>query len=1282
MYNSTATNADGGKAISIGINGDIIVAGNTTDSITGLDFVLLKYNTEGDLLWVRQYDGSLGGKDSLIDMTTDINGNIYLTGKSQNSVGFFDVLTIKYDLNGSLQWANTYNGTAGTNDEAVSIIVDDLENAYILANTSNNITLQDISLIKYNTIGNEIWVHNFDGSNLNDYASDITFNSTSDIIVAGYITNDTNSTSQDIVVLKLNSNGGQQWAEIYNGLGNGNDIVNAVTCDNANNIFITGSSFQDTIVGSDLITIKYNQSGTLIWASTYDGLASEDDSGNDIEVDQNGNAYVCGSNFTVPFMGHDFVTLKYDQNGDTLWVKRYNGPGGSNDIALDLVLDDSSNVYVTGYNFTLVAHDYATLKYNEFGDREWLFRFNGPDGADDGANAIAIDDDGNIYVTGITHSAFTLNEPGLGNYSDIATIKYSVVDLYSPPDYNNEGALSSFLFYENKGQLVKTNGSTANDVLYYTTTSYPALYFQKKTLSYVFSRVDTIAATIDTLHRIDMEFENSNPSAAVIPIDKGQGILNYYLEHCPTGITDIVGYQRLFIPSIYENIDLHYYSNANGIKYYFDVLPFGHSSDIQIRFNGADSISVESNGRLIIYSSIGKLELSKPISYQYDSLNNIFPVSWPTIWTQIDSNSVAILTGAYERDIPLVIQIDRGPALLVPTPPGNLEWSTYFGGGSEGYLLDVNNDISGNIYTTGYSLSSDYPVINASQGCNMGSADIVISKFEPYGIRHWSTYFGGNGADIGSGIIADQNGNVFVTGVTSLNANMTYTDNTFPVIPVNGAYNQDPILGPDYAILIKLDQIYGVGKWATAFGDDNVDARALARTIDIDNKGAIYIAGYGIKIGNFPIIAPSSTVCNPFLQGTNNISMGFIAKFSGTSNSLDYSTLFGNDGCDIYDIEISSTNDLFLTGRTSSTNTGLFPTANANNAYYTQTYGGGNYDAFIAKFNDCHEILWSTFFGGIDEDFGNGIVYTAGRVFIVGKTHSDENTFPLRNNNIINSLNRNILDGTSDGFIASFSANTSAPPALKKMPDWCTYFGGNSIDECWKICCNTHNNLFITGNTQSIYIDNASIILTGVYQQDVLENASTGVHADAFILSFDANLNFLWSTYFGGEAFASAGFVSRDNGYGISAFSSDKLYLVGEARSYEYFPLFDSRPTYPTAYFQGSVNTTNGYSDGFISQFSLSNTQLSIDENNTHNMLDVYPNPNIGYFTISFNNIEGRIEKLNIYNEIGMIVYTESIDMSNEKSIDIHVDNLVNGLYFVTIITDASSYTTKIVIYR
>jgi hypothetical protein len=177
---------------------------------------------------------------------------------------------------------------------------------------------------------------------------------------------------------------------------------------------VAGTSYSSG-TGYDFVTIKYYPNGDTAWVRRYNGPGDSVDVATALEVDSSGNIYVTGKSLAATG-DFDYATIKYHPSGDTFWVRRYNGPGNGSDDAYAIAVDGSGNVYVTGFSYgSGTDADYATIKYDPSGNELWVKRYNGPPGNDgDAAYAIAVDGSGNVYVTG----------GSFGGSEDYATIKY------------------------------------------------------------------------------------------------------------------------------------------------------------------------------------------------------------------------------------------------------------------------------------------------------------------------------------------------------------------------------------------------------------------------------------------------------------------------------------------------------------------------------------------------------------------------------------------------------------------------------------------------------------------------------------------------------------------------------------------------------------------------------------------------------------------------------------------------------------------------------------------
>lgn len=209
------------------------------------------------------------------------------------------------------------------------------------------------------------------------------------------------------------------WVRTYSASGNGDDYPCAIAVDDAGNVYVSGFAYGEG-TSSDYTTIKYDASGNQLWAAVYDGPANHWDEASDMAIDHEANIYVTGRSAqwdTIPY-NYDYATVKYDSAGNELWVRRYNGPGNGEDIAGFLALDDSGNVYVTGTSTgSESGYDYATVKYDSVGNEVWVRSYNGYGVGSDMPFDLTLDDSGSVYVVGRSW--------GSGSAFDYVTIKYT-----------------------------------------------------------------------------------------------------------------------------------------------------------------------------------------------------------------------------------------------------------------------------------------------------------------------------------------------------------------------------------------------------------------------------------------------------------------------------------------------------------------------------------------------------------------------------------------------------------------------------------------------------------------------------------------------------------------------------------------------------------------------------------------------------------------------------------------------------------------------------------------
>ncbi|MEO0130410.1 MAG: SBBP repeat-containing protein, partial [candidate division WOR-3 bacterium] len=311
-------------------------------------------------------------------------------------------------------WVRRYNGPGNDWDETTSLFVDGQGNVYVTGRSVGSGTGYDYATLKYNTNGNLLWERRYNGpGNDEDIANALFVDGNGNVYVTGYSVD--SGANFNYTTLKYDGNGNLLWERRYNGPGNGIDVAFALFVDGQGNVYVTGRSY-GLGTDDDYATLKYDNDGNLLWERRYNGPGNDCDDARALFVDNNGNVYVTGGSYSSS-SAYDYATLKYDSDGNLLWERRYDGPGNGIDDANSLFVDNNGNVYVTGNSYgSATSYDYATLKYDSDGNLLWEIRYNGPGNGGDHAYALFVDIDGNVYITGDSYVS--------GTGYDYATIKY------------------------------------------------------------------------------------------------------------------------------------------------------------------------------------------------------------------------------------------------------------------------------------------------------------------------------------------------------------------------------------------------------------------------------------------------------------------------------------------------------------------------------------------------------------------------------------------------------------------------------------------------------------------------------------------------------------------------------------------------------------------------------------------------------------------------------------------------------------------------------------------
>ena len=553
--------------------------------------------------------------------------------------------------------------------------------------------------------------------------------------------------------------------------------------------------------------------------------------------------------------------------------------------------------------------------------------------------------------------------------------------------------------------------------------------------------------------------------------------------------TNITTYARVEYADIYPGINLSYYGAQRSLEYDFVVAPGADPLRIVLAFDGSNRVEIDRAGQLILHTPSGVVVSRAPVLYQdIDGVRR----SVDGGYHRRRDGRIVFRVGKYDRRRPLVIDPVLG-------------YSTYLGGSGAESAHAVAVDANGNAYVTGMTTSVDFPVSGTAfqtvsgGAVSLGGGDAFVAKIGPAGTSlQFATYLGGSGDDIGRAIAVDASGNVYVGGSTSSN-DFPATQNAL----------QDVLGGSSDAFVTVLNSTGSSLEYSTYLGGSAADdAYGLA----LDAAGNIYVAG-STASGNFPTL-------NPFQSTLRALANGFVTKLDPSQTgaaSLVYSTYLGGTGSETgFGIAVDASNRAYVTGSTVSSDfpvtTGAFQTTfgGARDVFVTEldstgsalvysTYIGGTAtdeghaiavdgsgvyvagfaastdfpttngyqstkggfaDAFVLKLDPTKTgsagLVYSTFLGGNDDDYGLGLAVDAtGSVYVAGYTWSTN--FPTKN------AIQSSLTGSTAAFVAKLDPASGGVASLV----YSTYLGGSSFDFGSAVAADAAGNAYVVGETDS-----------------------------------------------------------------------------------------------------------------------------------------------------------------------------------------------------------------------
>ncbi|HOX39369.1 MAG TPA: SBBP repeat-containing protein [Candidatus Brocadiia bacterium] len=558
------------------------------------------------------------------------------------------------------------------------------------------------------------------------------------------------------------------------------------------------------------------------------------------------------------------------------------------------------------------------------------------------------------------------------------------------------------------------------------------------------------------------------------------GVVNYFRGNDPDQWqTGMRTYSEVTYEDVYPGVDLVLWGTRSNLKYEFRLDPGADPGVIQVDCADIDSLSLDADGNLLIQAGGFTLVDDAPYVYQVvDGAEREIPARFVLLdedsWTiEVDGqwdkslplvldpeiewstylggggydlcreNGAAVdyfgnvyVTGlTFSTDFPSTGGLDTGSngscdvfITKIRSDGSEIVWSTYLGGGGEDQGQGIAVDASENVYVTGVTTSTDFPVRGGFDTSLAGASDSFVTKIKADGSDlAWSTYLGGGGGDQGESLVVDTLGDVYVTGDTS--------SSDFPV--PGGVDTTLGGSGDAFVARIKND-----GKdivWATYLGGSGSD---VGTDVFISNSGDVSVTGW-TSSSDFPIQGGLDTAINGYIDA-------FVTKITSDGSHIVWSTYVGGSSDDRgSSIAVDDDGDVYITGHTGSAD---FPTQNG-----LEMSINGYIDAFVTKItsNGSH-IVWSTYVGGSSDDRGSSIaVDDDGDVYITGHTGSAD--FPTQGG-FDTSINGGHYYG--DAFVTKIDLDGARIA-------WSTYLGGANDDTGQSIVISGSGNVYVTGWTNA-----------------------------------------------------------------------------------------------------------------------------------------------------------------------------------------------------------------------
>ena len=605
------------------------------------------------------------------------------------------------------------------------------------------------------------------------------------------------------------------------------------------------------------------------------------------------------------------------------------------------------------------------------------------------------------------------------------------------------------------------------------------------------TRDSTQSETITAALR--MAILGANPTARLQASDPVPARSNYVNgTDASHWLSDVPAFASVKFQQVYPGIDLVYHARDGQLEYDFVVAPGADPHAIQLGFDGATAVELDSRGDLVLRTAAGDIRKRHPVIYQESIDGDRRPVEGGYVVSA--DGRVAFEVGPYDAALPLVID----PVIT---------YSTFLGGTGDDDGRRIAVDLQGNVYVIGNTQSTNFPVTaGGAQTIPGGGKDVFVTKFSPTGAVVYSTYIGGNCDDSAGGIAVDGAGNAYVTGRHKTCWGASSPQGAFVVkLAPLGAAVYHKVLAASYmddswGQAVALDahgNVYVTGVTSSSSRDFPTTPGAYRTTdcgtgflvgydgfvtkldangslvystylcgtmndspnsISVDVAGSAYVVG-STESHDFPLVHPIQAQN----KGGTLVATGFVTKLKPDGTGLVYSTyLGGSNGDSVNDVALDGAGNAYVTGDTQSDDFPVTPGVVQPEPGFPICVLSACSDAFATKINATGTgLVYSTYISAEDDDVGTSIrVDGGGNAYVGGATWSSY--LPVLN--AFQSMKR----GSQEGFVVKLN-----PSGTRFV--YATYLGGSTgttesqegQDAIVGLALDGNGNAYVTGYTLS-----------------------------------------------------------------------------------------------------------------------------------------------------------------------------------------------------------------------